>query len=115
MAGVNPTEQGSAIDSLRMQVTPENVLRVRAVLLAEADRFDGSIGPSEPDGWVGRCGGDPLSSDARSAFNARIEAVHRRCQNQVEQLRAAGHSLEDVARTYGHTDADIAASYRALS
>ncbi|WP_028937844.1 hypothetical protein [Pseudonocardia spinosispora] len=101
---MNPTE-----------VTPENVLRVRAVLLAEADRLGRSIGPAEPDGWVGACGGDPLSSDARSAFNERIEATRERCRGQVDRLRVAGHSLEDVARSYGHTDAAIAASCRRLS
>jgi uncharacterized protein YukE len=105
----------SAVDRLRLQVNPENVLRVRATLLAESDRLSAAIERGGQGDWVGFCGGDPLSADARAAFNERIDDVAGQCRAYADSLRAAGDSLEQVARDYGHTDAAIAASYQRMS
>jgi hypothetical protein len=106
---VNPV-----ISQVRTQVTPENVLRVRAALLAESDRLSAALRSGGPPGdWVGLCGGDPLSVDVRRIVNERIDGMVGECRGHAEQLRSAAHTLDVIARDYGHTDADIAASYRA--
>ena len=105
---VNPV-----MSQVRTQVTPENVLRVRAALLAESDRLLTALSSGGPPGnWVGLCGGDPLSADVRRTVNERIDGAVGHCREHAEQLRSAAHSLDVIARDYGHTDADIADSYR---
>jgi hypothetical protein len=118
---VNPAMQSShwsssmssVMSQVRMQVTPENVLRVRAALLAESDRLLSTLRSGGPPGdWVGLCGGDPLSADARGVFNERIDKAVGHCRGHAERLRSAAHSLDGIARDYGHTDTDIAGPYR---
>jgi hypothetical protein len=103
-----------ALTQLRLQVHPGNVLRVRAALLAESDRLHAVLAAGPPDP-VGACGGDPLSADARTAFNGRVRDVVAACRSYADELGAAGRSLELVARDYGFTDAQIADSYRGLA
>lgn len=114
MTAVNLTGD-SSLDALHLQVNPENVLKVRAALLAESDRLHQAVQRGGAGEWVGFCGGDPLSADARGAFNQRIDEVIGHCRHYADTLRAAGESLERVALDYGHTDAEIAASYRLVS
>ncbi|HEX4357481.1 MAG TPA: hypothetical protein VH141_08175 [Pseudonocardia sp.] len=94
-----------------LQVSRENVLEVRSVLLGEAERLLDSIrSANSRRGWVGPCGGDPVSAEASAAFDARIRIVLQRCQRYALQLREAGTALEEIARDYGYTDAQLAAS-----
>ncbi|HEX4249367.1 MAG TPA: PE domain-containing protein [Pseudonocardia sp.] len=94
-----------------LQVSRENVLEVRSVLLGEADRLLDSIrSASSRRGWVGPCGGDPVSAEASAAFDARIRLVLEQCQRYALELKRAGDALDQVARGYGYTDAQLAAS-----
>jgi hypothetical protein len=98
---------------VRLLVDRENVLAVRSVLLGEAERLLELIRvPGSRADWVGRCAGDPVSGEAADAFNARISRVLEQCRRYAVALRAAGMSLDEVARRYGYTDAQIAASFR---
>jgi hypothetical protein len=94
-----------------LRVSRENVLEVRSVLLREAERLLDSIRSANlRHGWVGPCGGDPVSVEASAAFDARIRVVVERCQRYALQLEQAGNALDEVARGYGYTDAQLAAS-----
>jgi hypothetical protein len=111
---VNPNGD-SAPDHLHLQVNPDNVLKVRAALLAESDRLNSALQHGDYGDWVGLCAGDPLSADARAAFNDRIDEVVAYCRRYADSVRASGDSLEQIAKEYGHTDDEIAASYRRIS
>ncbi|HZZ48678.1 MAG TPA: hypothetical protein VFE65_17490 [Pseudonocardia sp.] len=105
------TDWHAPADSPGLHLAPDDVLRVRAGVLAEADRLGTVLARSAR---VGLCGGDPLSRDARDLFNARIDGIVARCLRYQRVLRDAADSL--AATTDGHrgTDADIAAAYRVM-
>ena len=111
---MNSSSLASAVANVNLQVTPENVLDVRAILLTEADRLGRVNELSTTTAPVGLCGGDPVSAQAAAAFNARIGLLLEQCQEYVEQLRAAARKLEQIARGYGHTEDEIASSYQSL-
>jgi hypothetical protein len=105
----------SAMRSVGLQVNRDNVLRVRSVLLTEAARLlDAVTGPMSDQPWVDLCGADPVSGEASSAFNSRIEMLVERCRQYARQLEKAGHSLDGIARHYGYTEAEIEASFQGL-
>lgn len=100
-----------------MNVTPENVLQARAVVLAEAedlrrfvrDRFGDSVKV------VGLCGGDPISREAQILFAQKIrESVIRPTMQYVERLEEIGDQLAATARAYGFTEQQITDSFRGL-
>ena len=111
-----PRSLTPAVHEVGMQVDRDTVLKVRSVLLGEADRLLDAV-PSAPEGRVrvGRCGGDPVSAEAAVAFEARIRLVVDLCQRHALELREAAHSLERIARNYGYTEAEIAASFPAAA
>ena len=109
------TPLDAAVRALALQVNRETVLQARATLLAEADRLDIELAKRKLGSEVGLCGGDPLSPEAASAFNERINALVMGCQAYNSELRAAATALEDSARMYGYTDEQIAISYRSAS
>lgn len=90
------------------------MLKARAVLLAEAQRLDNLITVEQRRGpGVGLCGGDPVSPEAAQAFNERIEALLGQCRRYSQDLREAAYALDSVARSYGWTEDEIAASFQA--
>lgn len=106
----------AAPDAGRLQVDPDNVMAVMRVLVAESDRLLDSVRRARLRGpWVGQCGGDPVSRDAASAFNQRIDLLVDQCRRYAEELGRAGHSLARAARDYGHTDAEIQAVLRSAA
>jgi len=103
----------AAVSALALQVDRHTVLAARAALLAEADRLDKNLQRSHRDfGGVGRCGGDPVSPEAASAFDERINALVTQCLAYNRDLRASASALDATARAYGYTDDEIAASFR---
>lgn len=102
-----------AVRALAFQVNRDTVLQARAALLAEADRLDVELGKhAHAYSGVGLCGGDPVSPEAASAFNERINALVVDCLAYNGDLHTAADALDATARAYGYTDDEIAASYR---
>lgn len=100
-------------DALRLQVDPDNVMAVMRVLVTESDRLLDTVRRARLRGpWVGQCGSDPVSRDAASAFNQRIDQLVEQCRRYAEELGEAGHSLAGIAKDYGHTEAEIQAVLR---
>lgn len=116
------------------QVTPENVLGVRRVLLEEVERLrdeikrndlpsDYATAPEPTAGrmgtpgsgfYIGRCSDDPISGPAQISFNRKIEAVVDSCKKYVSDLNVAGEKLADVARRYSITDEEIQQSFASV-
>ncbi|MEJ3652610.1 hypothetical protein WEH80_06470 [Actinomycetes bacterium KLBMP 9759] len=102
----------AAVADVALQVNRDNVLKARAALLAEAKRLDDVLdGHLRNYSGIGLCGGDPVSADAQKAFNERIDALIEHCRTYNRDLREAAYALDDVARRYGYTDEEIAASF----
>jgi hypothetical protein len=99
------------VESLKLQVDRDTVLQARAAVLGEVLRLRDAIRLQSPAEGVGLCGGDPVSDDAAAGFNERIRAMLDHCRRYAEDLEAAGHSLADVARRYGFTEAEITSSF----
>ena len=97
--------------ALGMQVTPENVLRLRNALTAEADRVYHDLRRAEQDLHVGACGTDPLSQPVADIMNAKIQGHMRDAFAYVQTLRDGAEDLHQMARAYGHTEAVIQASF----
>ena len=103
----------ASVESLIMQVNSDTVLQARAAVLAEAYRLRTSIQVNSVKAHIGLCGDDPVSHDAKAAFNERIDALLGQCRQYTDDLEAAGHALGDTARTYGYTEDEITASFTA--
>jgi hypothetical protein len=101
----------SAVESLAFQVNQDTVLQARAALLGEAQRLKDEIRLSSIDQGIGLCGGDPVSSDAASAFSERIDGLLLRCSRYTDELEQAANALTDTAREYGFTEDDIRHSF----
>ena len=97
--------------ALGMHVTPENVLRLRNALTAEADRVYHDLKRAEYDLHVGACGTDPLSQPVADIMNAKIQGHMRDAYYYVKTLQGAAEDLDQMARAYGHTEAAIQASF----
>lgn len=99
-----------------MNVTPENVLQARALILAEAQSFmeymrNGLLMPGIP--LVGLCGGDPISRDAQELFTQKIrENTVAPAQLYVRRLQDVAEQLAEAAKAYGFTEERIADSFK---
>lgn len=98
-----------------MNVTPENVLQARAVVLAEAESLmqfvNDRFGPTAQ--LVGLCGGDPISQDAQELFTKKIrENVLVPSQQYIQKLQDIAEHLAATARSYGFTEQRISDSFR---
>jgi len=94
-----------------MQVTPANVLQIRNALLAESRLLSGKVETATSGVLVGEPGLDDVSKQAATAFNAKINALMTQCQGYVEALKTAAHELEQMAKSYGHTEQQINDSF----
>jgi hypothetical protein len=111
-----PHTMGPAMQSdmnrAMMQVNPDNVLDVRKALLTEAEDLGSFLRLNQPGMRVGDCGSDPVSPKASQIFNEKINIHLKEVNDYVNQLFAAGQQLAQVARNYGHTEGEIAASFK---
>jgi hypothetical protein len=99
---------------LGMQVTPENIVAVSSVLRAESDYLRARVYASGRSCWVGEPGHDPVSPMAAAGFNNKIDMLLHECHAYCDRLAAASEELAATARSYGHTEEDIAGSLRAV-
>ena len=102
----------SDMDRAMMQVNPNNVLDVRKAILTEADDLRTYVRMHSHDLKVGLCGSDPVSPLAAQAFNEKIDAHLKEIDTYLRSLRDVGEQLAQVARNYGHTEAEITASFQ---
>jgi hypothetical protein len=102
----------AAFDELGMQVTPENVLAVRAVLMEEATELEVLLKRELFGFRVEELGGDPVSKYAAAGFNELNERYLAQCTEYVETLKRAGAHLAATARAYGIAESEIEASFK---
>lgn len=103
------------MNGVALQVTPENVLRARDALLAEAESFHDFLTTTFMDrrDLVGLCGGDPISEQAQKAFSQRIhQNAVAPARQYVQELMKGAEQLAEVARGFGFTEQQIADSFR---
>lgn len=95
-------------------VSPDEVLAKRAALLAEADDFRKFLDNIRDQLRMEPCGSDPVSIDVAEAVTERLvgsgDSYYNVCEQWVLNLYQTAEALADVARQYGYTDEDIAAS-----
>jgi hypothetical protein len=96
-------------------VSRGEVLAKHAALLAEADDFQRFLDRITDRLFMQPCGLDPVSIDVARSVTYRIsnegeDSYFTVCQEWVNNLYQAAETLADVARQYGYTDEQIAAS-----
>lgn len=96
-----------------MNVTPENVLQARALIVAEADSFTQHLADHfRGDGHlIGLCGGDPISRDAQELFSDKIrDNAVVPARQYVQALHKIADQLAETARSFGITEQRITSS-----
>ena len=96
-------------------VSRDEVLAKRAALLAEADNFQQFLNHIWDQLFMKPMGGDPVSHDVARAVTDRIrdaeDSYFNICQQWVDNLYQTADALAEIARQYGYTDEEIAASF----
>lgn len=101
-------EHRAVLDDLLVKITPENLLATHSILRRQADDMEDALRSAQWSVEVGRCGGDPISTDAADAFNAKIRTVLDLHWAHQQEVAEAATLLHQTALDYGHTDDDIA-------
>ena len=97
--------------SLRTQVTPENVLLLHNGLKAEAVYLQRRMHACGFPMQVGEPGLDPVSKPAARAFNSKIRGLKEQLDAYVAQLEKMAEAMAQSAKSYGHTEDELAASF----
>lgn len=96
-------------------VSREDVLAKHRALLAEADDFQQFLDGIREQLFMKPCGGDPVSIDVARAVTDRFagpgNSYWNVCQQWVFNLYQTANALAEIARQYGFTDEEIAASF----
>jgi hypothetical protein len=115
MSGNPGVAQASAqLSGMGMRVTPENVLQLRNAMDAEVERLFNLLRRHQVNLRVGECGTDPLSRPVADVFNRKIQSLVDQTNAYITELSGVRDALHQVAVSYGHTEADIGASFRAF-
>jgi hypothetical protein len=113
--GQNPTAYerrlAADLDHLGMQVTPQNVLQIRNIVLGAAQRLDDALYRLGRNIRVGPPGGDPISQPAADELNRRSQALLAEYRVQINAYHNAGQYLGQIARDYGYTEQSITDSF----
>ncbi|MGD9988594.1 hypothetical protein [Pseudonocardia sp.] len=99
-----------AHEAAGMRINRDNVLEVAKVLMAQADDLQ-EVLAQNADARADLCGGDPVSADAKLAFNKRAGALVDSYASFVLDLRQLATAVAESARAYGVSDEDIARSF----
>ena len=110
-----PARAQATLRGMGIQVTPENVLRLRNALDAEVLRLKALVQRHQRDLRVGECGQDPLSRPAAEVFNRTIAAHLRATTDYIEQLSGARDACHQMAISYGRCEAEISQSFAAFN
>jgi uncharacterized protein YukE len=94
-----------------MQVTPANVLHIRNALLAESRLLTEKVAAARLQTEVRKPGQDPVSQTAAQGFNEKINSLMTQCHAYVSALTEAAGNLEQMAKSYGHTEQQISDSF----
>lgn len=105
---------GEPVSATLTNVTPRNVLKARAAILAEAESLQEFVRQKFSTGsLIGLCGGDPISRDAQQLFTAKIhDNVLTPTYQYIDRLLDIAEELAASARAYGFTEEQIAGSFR---
>ncbi|MFB9745620.1 hypothetical protein ACFFOU_31290 [Pseudonocardia sulfidoxydans] len=98
-----------AHETAEMRIDRDNVLEVAKALSREAARLD-EVLSQNGQARADLCGGDPVSADAKLAFNQRAELLVDSYAKYVLDLRQLATAVAESARAYGVSDEDIARS-----
>jgi hypothetical protein len=92
------------------QVGPENVLAVHAILAAQAEAMNAALSAADWMRDIPRCGDDPVSIDAKAAFQPKIDRILQVHRAHLDEVTEAVDRLREAALQYRYTDDDIAAA-----
>jgi hypothetical protein len=108
---VDALDLANALNHAGLRVRRENVLGLRADFLQEAYELQDTVYQKRRRLDVGLCGGDPVSPEARDAFQECFDLLLDQIQLRVEVLKTAGAELGATARAYGLAEDAIEASF----
>ncbi|OLL71143.1 hypothetical protein Ae168Ps1_5646c [Pseudonocardia sp. Ae168_Ps1] len=96
--------RGTASDSLMVQITTGNVVQVHAILAAQAERMYTALKDAEWLRNLPAVGQDPVSLDARRAFQPKVNHILDTHWAHYVEVREAADRLLVAARQYGHAE-----------
>ncbi|MEQ3553259.1 hypothetical protein WIS52_22545 [Pseudonocardia nematodicida] len=105
------SEQQRAIDDLVSQVDVESVLKVASLLRRQAEAIENELLTRGWDLQVGLCGKDPISEDARRAFQTKIDRIVATHWAHCVELHAAVDALRRNAEQYAFDDSQLEAAF----
>lgn len=100
-----------------LRVDRDTVMRAIRIVLDEAERYREKLKGYQAGMIVSAPGGDPVSYVAQRGLNERlwlgVDSYLSRCRQYARTLDALAEQLAEVARTYGHTEEEVAALFPA--
>jgi hypothetical protein len=101
-----------------IEVTPDNVLDVRRVILRAVEEARTRLEKVRHDLAIQRPADDRVSAAAAELWNASLithpDSHLNRLMGYVHNVEVLAAQLEEAARNYGYTDEEIAASFHTL-
>ncbi|GAA1392883.1 hypothetical protein GCM10009613_38670 [Pseudonocardia kongjuensis] len=104
--------RGTASDSLMTQIDITNVMKVHAVLEQRALSIQKALKDSAWLSDIPRCGDDPVSVDAQSMFQRKIDQILTTHEAYLAELNEACTRLKEAAVQYGLVEDETAGSFR---
>lgn len=108
-------EQQRSIEGLVAQVNVDNVLDVPALLRRQADSMELALYDAQRSLRLVPLGQDPVSRDATSLFQTKIDQILAVHWAHHTELCTAVDALRACALEYGFTDLDLESSFRNLA
>lgn len=95
------------------QIDVDNVVAAYALFTRQAEEMQRVLREAEWVRRMERCGDDPISFDAQTIFQAKIDQIFDVHQAHLDEIREAANRLREAALQYGYTDDDVAAALTA--
>lgn len=103
--------RGTASDALMLQVSPANVLQVRAAFVVQRQAIETATAQARRDFSIVECGGDPVSRDYTPEFRRKLFAIAEVHQRHAEEIAEAIQRLDEAAREYGLVEDEVTDSF----